>query len=335
MTEVLVPYGWSDRVAALYNSVAGGRLRPARVVRIERSHASVFDGATRLVPLVGADRPAVGDWVATDDNLIRDILPRWSALARTDPDPSGRPQVLAANVDLVLITAPADRASPGRVERELAMAWECGAAPVVVVTKADLNPQLPGALAGRLLGVDVIGASAVTGGGIDDLRHRLAPNRTAVLLGPSGAGKSSLANALMGDSVQATGAVRDDDRRGRHTTTSRQLMIVPGGGVLIDTPGLRSLALAGADVESVFPEIETVAAGCRFSDCSHELEPGCAVLAAVADGRLDRDRLNSWRKLQREVAADRRRRDPMARQETIRVHKQRTKEFRRSDKRRM
>jgi ribosome biogenesis GTPase / thiamine phosphate phosphatase len=327
--EALVPYGWSDRVLALFNDHASPHTEPARVVRVERGHCLVVDGgAEQLVTAV--DAHAVGDWVAIADGAVRDVLPRWSALTRQDPGGAGV-QVLAANIDLVLVTAPADRLSLARVERELAVAWESGARPVVALTKADLAP--PGQvdeLRERLVGADVITTSAVTGEGVEQVRAALQPDRTAVLLGPSGAGKSTLANQLLGEEILATGDVREDDRRGRHTTTSRQLVTVPGGGVLIDTPGLRSLGLAGdgGGVEQAFADITELAGACRFGDCAHETEPGCAVLAALEGGDLDANRFESYRKLEREIAAEQRKVDPVARKEEVRVWKQRNKAMR-------
>lgn len=311
----LGPFGWSDRILALFNEVARPGLEPARVVRVERSAvvAVLPDGNERLVR--ASAPPAVGDWVAVaDQSTVEAVLPRWSAVTRADPS-GNAVQVLAANVDVVAVTAPADRLKPSRVERELAVAWESGASPVVLLTKADLADHVVLAdLERRLVGVDVLPTSAVTGEGLDQLHERLRPARTAVLLGPSGAGKSTLANALLGSDRLATGTVRDTDQRGRHTTSSRQLVVLPRGGMLIDTPGLRSLGLTGnAGVDQAFPDIESLAAGCRFADCRHEVEPGCAVVAAVGAGGLDPARLASYRKLQREVAAEERRTDPLAR----------------------
>jgi ribosome biogenesis GTPase / thiamine phosphate phosphatase len=331
----LATYGWTDRVLALFNDVAQPDLEPARVVRVERSAlAAVFaDGGQRL--LHPAILPAVGDWLAVRGEAVHAVLPRWSSLCRADPS-GASVQVLAANVDLVLITAPADRLSPARVERELAVAWDSGAQPVVVLTKADLAHEaaLEG-LAERLVGVDVVATSAATGRGVAELGERLRPAHTAVLLGPSGAGKSTLANALVGTEALATGAVRDADQRGRHTTTSRQLVGLPGGGVLVDTPGLRSLGLTGdVAVEAAFPDIEQLAGGCRFSDCRHEREPDCAVLAAAAGGELEPGRLVSFRKLQREAAAEARRSDPLLRRAELSVWKARAKSARAFDKRR-
>ena len=331
----LAAYGWNDRVLALFAEVDQPVLEPARVVRVERSACSaVFpDGAARW--LHAAVLPSVGDWIAVRGEAVHAVLPRWSELSRADPA-GASVQVLAANVDLVLITAPADRLSPARVERELAVAWDSGAQPVVVLTKADLAAVgVEEALAARLVGVDVLAASAPTGRGVSELSQRLRPARTAVLLGPSGAGKSTLANALIGDEVLATGAVREGDQRGRHTTTSRQLVALPGGGVLIDTPGLRSLAL-GRDVplDQAFPDIERLAAACRFSDCGHRAEPGCEVVAAASRGELDHERLTSFHKLQREAAAEARRTDPLLRRAEVSIWKSRAKSARLNDKRR-
>lgn len=331
-TSALVPFGWNDRVLALYTSCADGDCAPARVTRVERSGCLVTgaDGEERLVraePL-----PAVGDWVAVADGAVRHVLPRWSALDRADPDGTGT-QTLAANIDLVLITTPADRSSAARVERELALAWDSGAAPLVLVTKSDLDAKaVAESLGSRLSGAEVLAVSAVTGVGLAELQARLAPDRTAVLLGPSGAGKSTLANALLGAERFDTGAVREHDSRGRHTTTSRQLVTVPGGGVLIDTPGLRSLGLTAAvEIGAGFPDVESRAARCRFADCAHDGEPGCAVEEAIASGELDAARVQSYRKLSREVAWERRRNDPVASHAERQVWKTRSREYRARD----
>jgi ribosome biogenesis GTPase len=279
--------------------------------------------------------PAVGDWIAVKGEVVRAVLPRWSELTRADPS-GAAVQVLAANIDLVLITSPADRLSPARVERELTVAWDSGACPLVVVTKSDLADQeAVSALADRVVGVDVLTTSSTTGQGLQELYARLRPARTAVLLGPSGAGKSTLANALAGADALATSAVRDRDRRGRHTTTSRQLITIPGGGVLIDTPGLRSLGLAGdVPVEAAFPDIEILAGACRFTDCRHQTEPGCAVEAAAASGELDGGRLTSFRKLQREAAVEARRSDPLLRRAELAMRKSQARSARLNLKRR-
>lgn len=305
------------------------------MVRIERSRAVVFGVNGRGQLASAASLLAVGDWVLVRDAVVQDVLPRWSALTRNDPD--GGVQVLAANVDLVIITAPGDRLSPARVERELALAWDSGGRPMVVLTKADLVPSSTiDDLRARLVGVDVIPTSALSGVGITEVAEALRPDHTAVMLGPSGAGKSTLANALLGGDYLATGDVREGDRRGRHTTTSRQLMAVPRGGVLIDTPGLRSLGLTAdsGGIAQAFSDIDRLADMCRFSDCRHDTEPGCAVTDALGSGGLDPERYESFQKLQREVAAQARRSDPRVRKEQLSVWKAQIKSVRANDKRR-
>lgn len=310
----LLSFGWNDRVVALFAELSG-LFEPARVTQVHRSACAVVlsrgERIVRAEPL-----PAVGDWIAVCDDRVVDVLPRWSELHRPDPD-APHMQVLAANVDVVLIAAPADRLNPSRVERELAVAWESGGRPVVVLTKSDLvdmDACLAG-LDGRIVGADVIVTSSPTGAGIEELRQLLAPGRTAVLLGPSGAGKSTLVNALVGHEVLTTGEVRETDQRGRHTTTTRQMVTVPGGGVLIDTPGIRSLRLSGDEgIAATFADVGDLAAGCRFRDCQHAAEPGCAVTAAVSGGELDPARFASYRKLQRELAVEARKHDPFLRQ---------------------
>jgi ribosome biogenesis GTPase len=274
----LAAYGWSDRVATLFHSEAAASPgRPARVIRVERGAVVVIDGTGAEQTCTAPGVPAVGDWVVVDGQRVTGVIPRWSSLDRSDPD-TGRAQVLAANVDLVLITVPGDRPNSARAERELVIAWESGARPVVVLTKADLAISgLVDEMIARLAGVDVVATSAETGAVVAEVAALLAPDRTGVLLGPSGAGKSRLTNALLGEQRQATGEVRADDQRGRHTTTSRQLLRLPGGGVIIDTPGLRSLGLLSADrLDQAFPDIDALAADCRFGDCAHGTEPGCA-----------------------------------------------------------
>ena len=330
----LVEYGWSERVLALFSEFNEPDVLPGRIVRVERSACVVVfpDGAERLVQ--SPMPPAVGDWVAVRGPVIEAVLPRWSNLSRRDP--GGRAvQILAANVDLVVITAPADRPSPSRVERELALAWDSGAKPLVALTKSDLaTPDLEQSLRERLVGVDVLATSTIDERGVEQLRGELRPDRTAVLLGPSGAGKSSLVNAMLGRDRLATADVRASDGRGRHTTTTRQLVTVPGGGVLIDTPGLRSLDLGSQiDLDAVYPDIDAMASGCRFRDCRHEAEPGCAVVDAAAAGTLDQGRLANFRKLQREMAEEADRLDPLLRKEELTLGKARIKSARAHDKR--
>jgi ribosome biogenesis GTPase len=328
----LSAFGWSERVLALFNDLRDPTLELARVARVERSSCVAVRGDGTERPAHAHPLPAVGDWVALDDDVIRAVLPRWSAITRADPNGIGD-QVLASNVDLVLVAAPADRLSPARVERELAVAWET---PLVLLTKFDLaGPETLRDLSHRLAGTDIVPVSVQSGTGLDELGQLLRPSRTAVLFGPSGAGKSSLLNALVGDARLAVGAVREGDHRGRHTTSWRQLVALPSGGVLIDTPGLRSLGLtADTTVEQVFPEIEALAAACRFRDCRHEHEPGCAVADATARGVLDAARVASFRKLERELAVEVRRHDPLQRQATLQMWKARTKAARLNNKRR-
>ncbi len=264
------------------------------------------------------DLPAVGDWVlvdSADPPTVRAVAERWSELTRITPH-GDRIQVLAVNVDVVLLTCPADRPSVPRIEREAVVAWESGARPVVVVTKTDLGAaDLVAELTERVVGVDVIETAARDGRGLDEVAALFAPGLTGVVLGPSGAGKSTLINGLLGTDRLDTGAVRESDGRGRHTTTTRELVLLPGGGMVIDTPGLRSLGVSSdhrEGIDDTFPDIVELGLACKFNDCAHESEPGCAVRAAVAEGRLDPARFESYRKLEREIAFEERREDPVA-----------------------
>ncbi len=320
--------GWSDRVDALFAPLLARGLVPGRVVGRERGACVVHTSeGERTLTLAEA---AVGDWLAIGPDGLSEILPRWSELTRVDPE--GRRQVLAADLDLVLVAAPADRLSLTRVEREVVIGWESGARPVVVLTKADVAPAgTVEDLVARLVTVEVVVTSALALDGVDALRALLVHPVTAALLGPSGAGKSTLVNALLGEDRLAVGEVRTVDQRGRHTTTSRRLVPLPTGASLVDMPGLRSLGTdASSDtVVAAFSDVDRFSGDCRFTDCTHEVEPGCAVQAAVERGELDPARVASFRKLARETAFERRRAEPLARQEAERVWKQRTKEQRR------
>jgi ribosome biogenesis GTPase len=324
--------GWDGAWATLFAPWAAGGHRPGRVIAAHRggdlvatAQGELLAQATgRLRHLAGpsiADLPAVGDWVAVGDGRIHAVLPRRTAVTRRTPGSNAGEQVLAANVDLVVVVvAPGRDANPRRVERLLALAWESGGQPVVVLGRADLCPdwgtdvgtELAG-LAAVAPGVRVLALSCYTGQGVDEIAALLAPGRTAVLLGSSGVGKSTLVNRLAGRDLLATGEVRDDGK-GRHTTTTRQLVALAGGGLVIDTPGLRELGLwtNGAGTAAAFDDVEALAAGCRFDDCRHRTEPGCAVLEALEDGRLAADRFAAWEKLQRELAWAERRADPLA-----------------------
>jgi ribosome small subunit-dependent GTPase A len=302
--------GWTpDRAAELPPDCV-----PARVSRVDRGRLSVLtgDGEARVHPAsalydeAGLSGPAVGDWVALRGELAVAVLHRRSAFVRTMAGRTSAAQVVAANLDVVLVVdALAGDARLRRVERYLAVAWSSGATPVVVLTKADLCDDVAAAVelvADDALGVDVLPVSSVTGEGMDAVRGLLGPGRTGAMVGPSGVGKSSLANALAGRTLAATREIRDDGR-GRHTTTARELHLLPDGGLLIDTPGMRELALYddGDGVDTAYADVAVLAEDCRFRDCAHRTEPGCAIAAAIDDGRLDPARLTAWRKLQAEA----------------------------------
>jgi ribosome biogenesis GTPase len=310
------------------------------VIRSDRGFLFVFtaDGivvarpSTRLVKsLEDGGMPVVGDWVLLggDDSepLVEQVLERATAIVRRDPGRAARAQVLAANIDVVLITHPlSEPPNLARIERELALVWDSGALPVVVLTKADLAEDLEAALddvGATALGADVHAASTVTGQGLEEIRHLLTDGSTMVLIGPSGSGKSTLVNALAGEDIRATRDVRVSDHRGRHTTVSRELIQLPGGGLVIDTPGLRAVGMwESADgIDAAFADIAELAEGCRFRDCRHDGEPGCAVEAAVASGELSARRLESYRELRAEARYVGEQLDVRARQERKRADK--------------
>ncbi|MCJ7709429.1 MAG: ribosome small subunit-dependent GTPase A [Chloroflexi bacterium] len=320
--------GWDPGWAAAFAPFAATGRQPARVVAAHRAawilatpggdRDAVIAGRLRHEALGPADLPAVGDWVVVaagspDDGgpaVIHAILPRRTVFRRgAEEGHATDEQVLAANVDVALVVVGLDGDfNLRRLERYIAVAYSGGAIPVVVLNKADVAADLEGlqSAAGSVApGTDVVAISARTGDGVADLATRhLAPARTAVVLGSSGAGKSTLVNALLGREHLRTSAVREDDSRGRHTTTHRELVRLPGGALLIDTPGIRSLGVGGAGdgLDPAFADIMEIAALCRFADCRHEEEPGCAVGVALADGRLSPDRLASHRKLEKEAA---------------------------------
>jgi ribosome biogenesis GTPase len=325
--------GWTaDRAAQL-----PGGTEAARVARVDRGLLTVLtaEGERRVHPAsalhdeAGVASPAVGDWVALRGELAVAVLPRRSAFTRTVSGRTSSAQVVAANLDAVLVVdALAGAARLRRVERYLAVAWSSGATPVVVLTKADLCDDVAAAVAEvaeDALGVEVLAVSSVTGEGLDAVHAVLGPGRTAAMVGPSGVGKSSLANALAGRSVAPTREVRQSDGRGRHTTTARELHLLPGGGLLVDTPGMRELALYDDldGVDTAYADVVGLAATCRFRDCEHRTEPGCAVAAAIDGGTLDPARLLAWRKLQREAHRQLLRVDARARAE----EKARTRAF--------
>lgn len=253
------------------------------------------DGATRRATTRRCD-PTVGDWVVLDDDRIVEVLPRRTVISRRAAGEANREQVLAANVDVVFVVAAATDVNQRRLERYLTLAWQSGAAPVVVLTKADLLEAVEPSFAAA----PVIVTSSVTAQGIDALEQELLPSRTGVFIGPSGVGKSTLINRLSGQDVMRTRKVHEASGEGRHMTSHRQLITLPSGGMIIDTPGLREAQLwFGEDaLGNVFEDIEALALQCKFSDCAHESEPGCAVRAGV-----EPDRLRSYHKLKRELRA--------------------------------
>jgi len=333
--DALTRLGFTDREQALFASLAESGLEPARVVRVDRGLplvASVTgveraEPATHLVKSADAasSRAVVGDWVALarpeghEMPIIEAILPRHAAFTRQDPGEETGEQVLIANVDVVFVvqSLSGGGVNVNRLERELVVAWESGARPVVVLTKADRCEDLDAQLARAeevAFGADVIVESVVSGLGIEEVRSQVPEGVTAAFLGGSGVGKSTLINHLVGEELQATNEVRSADDKGRHTTVAREIVLLPGGGVVIDTPGMRALALwdSSEGIASAFPEIEALAERCRFRDCAHEDEPGCAVIAAVEAGELPARRLDSYRKLTSELVALARRQDERA-----------------------
>lgn len=321
----LTRFGWDHDLEALFEDHARAGLVPGRVLTAARESYRLATplgelpaepaGRLRFTAESPADLPAVGDWVGVraypGDGLavVHVVLPRRTALVRRAAGRREEAQLLAANVDLLLVAAPlGGELRERRIERFLALARDAGVAPIVVLTKADLSPDPSAALAAaRTVASDapVLAVSARAGAGLDALARFLAPRRTAALLGPSGAGKSTLVNALLGEARQATLDVREDDLRGRHATTSRELFILPGGALLVDTPGLRELALwDGAEgIAATYDEVAKLAPRCRFRDCRHEAEPGCAVRAAAEEGAIEAERLAAFGKLRREEEA--------------------------------
>ena len=344
----LAELGWTPTLAQAYAAHAGPDVAAGRICREDRERYEILTEAGAChARLSGGYRfqisdrralPVAGDWVVLSrpredgDAIIRTLLPRCSHFSRKAVRAGGpqygpgrtEVQVLAANIDLVFLVSGLDRDfNPRRIERYLTTAWDSGAEPVIVLNKSDLCPDPQAARSAVVAvapGVAVHAVSARSGEGLDRLREQLVTGRTGVLLGSSGVGKSTLLNHLLGVERQAVQALRSKDQRGRHTTVVRELILLPGGGLLIDTPGLRELQPwedAGA-LDGVFADITALAATCRFSNCRHDGEPGCAVQEAVAEGALSVARLANYRKLQRESAQLGLRKEQRARQDATR-----------------
>ncbi|QNE74030.1 ribosome small subunit-dependent GTPase A [Streptomyces finlayi] len=357
-SHALSPYGWDEDWADAFAPYAAQGLLPGRVVRVDRGqcdlvtpHGPLRADTAFVVPRDPMRVICTGDWVAVDPEgdpqFVRTLLPRRTAFVRSSSSERSEGQVLATNIDhIVICVSLAVELDLGRAERFLALAMSSSSGtallgdagtsgkpdpqPVVLLTKADLVPDgvtlshLVQDIEGIAPGVQVLTVSSATGEGVDVFRA-VVSGGTSVLLGTSGAGKSTLANTLLGEDVMDVKAARGVDGKGRHTTTTRNLLVLPGGGVLIDTPGLRGVGLwdAEAGVGQVFSEIEDLARQCRFHDCAHEAEPGCAVLGAVEDGALAERRLDSYRKLLRENHRIAAKTDARLRAETMREWKRR------------
>jgi ribosome biogenesis GTPase len=321
----IAPLGWDVAWEAAFVAHAAAGFAPARVVAEHRGSYDVLvavattpltarvTGRLRHEALDPGDFPVVGDWVATDlggdegTARIHAVVTRRTRILRRAPADHVAPtQILAANVDVVMIATSLNRdLNARRLERFLATAWESGGRPVVVLTKVDLatDPVEVAVAEAQLeelaIGVRVLATSAVTGDGLADVRELLQPGITIALLGSSGVGKSTLINAILGENRLATSEVREGDARGRHTTSGRQLVPLPGGGLLLDTPGIRELGLwdDGPGLAAAFSDVEATAARCRFTDCTHDHQPGCAIEAAVLSGELTAERMAGWHKL--------------------------------------
>ncbi len=314
-TTDLTALGWDDRVEGLYRAHPGAGAAPGRVVRVDVDRCVVATTSSTTTTAAAATLPVVGDWVLLEGRpdadpafVVAGVLERHGTLTRPSPDPSAADRAVAANIDVVGIVTGLDRPpNLRRLEGEVVVASGGGARPMIVLTKADLDADATaaaGEVRRQFPAVEVLVTNAVDDDGVDALASAVQPNLTLVLVGASGVGKSTLVNRLVGSELMATNEVREGDRKGRHTTTARYLIVLPGGGVLIDTPGVRSVALSEdpAGIAIAYDEIEDAATRCRFSDCRHQGEPGCAVAAAVARGELDPEGVARYLELSDEAA---------------------------------
>ncbi|MGR3275483.1 ribosome small subunit-dependent GTPase A [Acaryochloris marina NIES-2412] len=344
--------GWSDDLALSLAPFAAQSLQVGRVARQHKQlytlyteggeFAAEISGKFRYQVQRTEDLPCVGDWVviaATGQTAnIQHLLPRHTLFSRKVAGATTDIQLIAANLDSVfLVCGLDDDFNLRRIERYLVMIWESGARPIIVLNKVDIGEQIEQRLLDLeaiAVGIPIVQISALHDQGLDALNPWLQPGQTVALVGSSGVGKSTLTNQLVGEQVQAVQAVRADDSRGRHTTTSRQLICLPSGAILIDTPGLRELQLwtAQTGVSTAFNEIEALAGHCRFRDCQHQQEPGCAVQAALGNGQLEIQRLQSYQKLRKEKAYLHRKQDQKAQINTKARWKQITKSMRQRDK---
>lgn len=335
MHDQLSVFGWDPAWDTVRLADPHTDCEPARVAVQHRGayvlyttdgdRTAAVSGRLRHEATSPADFPAVGDWVLTRDDVIHVVLPRRTAFSRKIALGVVEEQVVAANIDVAFVVASLG-AEPNlrRLERFLTVAYESGAQPVVLLNKADLCPDVPGAVAAVesiAPGTTVQALSALTGAGLEIFDRHCAPGRTAAFLGPSGVGKTTLLNALTG-AGRPTAAVLEDGR-GRHTTTHRELVLVPGRGLVLDTPGMRELQLweADAGLAAMFGDIEALAGQCRFADCAHHGEPGCAIQSALGDGSLSADRYASFRKLEREEVHTAHQKDARALSEAKRLQR--------------
>lgn len=322
----LARLGWDPYFDEQFKAIAGDGGIPARVVADYGAEYLVHDGGGLRRAAARRADPAVGDWVSLEDDLITGVVERRTVFSRRAAGEETREQVLAANVDVAMVVAAATDVNARRIERYLTIALQSGAVPLVLLTKADVAVSadaLRDNLSAVSMGAPVIVTSSVTGEGFEEISRSLQPARTGVLLGPSGAGKSTLINRIVGSDLMRTRAIHRSGE-GRHMTSHRQLVQLPAGGMIIDTPGLREAQLweGEAALGTLFEDIEELALRCRFPDCAHLSEPGCAIKAALDAGSLDAGRLLSYRKLQRELHAIAARSDARLRQDERRKWKQ-------------